>query len=140
MNAGLDILEPRSRAVCLGDGEVRVAALTLGQMLAVQRALEGIDLSKGFARDEVVQLLVTHGEKFLNAIAAAVSIDRSRLESAPADHVLDLFEALIEENTDFFVRRLTPKLLGLMQRLARIGSQAGAGPTPSTRSSAPATS
>lgn len=139
MGDGLEILQPRSRQVSFAGETIAVRPLTIGQILAVRRALDGVDVSGGFGVDEIPKLLLAHSDQVLNALAAAVNLSRPTIEAADAAELLDLLVAVIEENTDFFVRRLIPSLRGVVAKVAAVAKEPGPGLTPSRRSSAPGT-
>lgn len=140
MGDGLDILDPKAQKASFAGADVVVRPLGVGQILAVRRALEGVDLSQGFTPAAIPDLLLQHGDAVLEALAVALKLSRQQLEEADPEQLLELFATVVEVNADFFVHRFMPRLQGLVAKLAKLESPStGNGRTPSMPSSAPGT-
>lgn len=151
----LDALVPQSRVIATAIGDITVAPLVTAQIPPFLRharplfdALEG-GLASGplpdFPVDGIGQLapdwltlLETHGEAIIAAVAVATGQPAAAIGRLPPDQTIDLVQAILEENLDFFVRRLLPAvgrlMAGLLGRLSAM-----AGPTSSSASSPMAT-
>src|SRR5689334_843130 len=121
----LEILFPGREVTCKGE-TIKVVPLFFGQYptaakLARPLAMALFQSGLLTVKDEVVSIspeLVTAlpvvldegGEAFMAFFAFAIGKPRKWFDTLPGDEGIDLAMAILEENRDFFVRRLLPKL------------------------------
>jgi len=135
----LEALIPQSRAVTTAVGDIVVAPLVTAQIPPFLRhsrplfdAIEG-GLNGDFDTQapDWLTLLETHGEAIIQAVAVATGQAPATIGRLPPDQTIALVQAILEENLDFFVRRLLPAvsqlMTGIMERLRGM-----AGPTSSS--------
>lgn len=145
---------PQAHAVRFNDEEITVAPLNVMQVIQVSRAMKAVLpaldrvqalLGTGdgampeLGTDEiaiVVELLADYGEPLTEGIALCIGkpVDFVRGANDFAG-LFALIAAIVRVNVDFFGQQAGPHLAGLLGAAA----QPGHGPTPSTPSSAPAT-
>ncbi len=130
----LDVLCPRPRRVAAGGRTVEVTPIRVRELAAFARAIEPLaaELAAGL---DLPRLLAQHTGALVDAVAVGARVEAEWVEGLGLDELLDLAEAVLEVNTDFFVRRLAPRLT---QAMARIGETAAAAGSSSTRAFAPA--
>jgi hypothetical protein len=133
----LNVLVPSAVTVTVGGESLAITPLRIGELPAFTRALapavaefrrEGIDW---------LALFGLHGEAMLTALAVASRRPREWIEQLAADEAILLAATIIEVNSDFFARRVLPKVEAAMARLPAQGPTAGS--TSPSGSSAPAT-
>lgn len=82
----------------------------------LQRPTENAVAAIGF----VLELVVAHGERALEAISAATRIPLAEVNELELDELIDLGFKAWEVNSDFFIRKLAPLLA--VRALARSGA------------------
>jgi len=112
-----EVIAPAGQSVVLGDGgAVRVEPLRVGQLPAFLRAIRPIMeavRSQDVNDPEEIDLMPVFMEApdaFIDAIGVATGLDRDTLDALGMDDLVALARAVIEVNTDFFVRRVAPLL------------------------------
>lgn len=136
----LDTLVPRARVVATLIGDIAVAPLVTAQIPPFLRAarplLDAIEDSLEQASDlpsaemptgsDWLGLMEKHGESLIESVAVATGKSAGEIGKLPPDHTVALIQAVLEENLDFFVRRLLPATAALMTGiLGRLGALAG---------------
>lgn len=125
----LAVLEDaRERKVRYRDETLSVTPLTIGRVAAVTRAARPIieelsaDVAEGLAEgggvsretlslDKALDWIDRHGDRLIDAMAAATGRDRAWIADGQADEFLELVVAVLAVNLDFFARRLLPNLV-----------------------------
>lgn len=138
----LEALIPQPRTVTTAAGDIVVAPLVTAQIPPFLRharplfdAIEqGLNGDFDTLAPDWMSLLETHGEAIIQAVAVATGQTPAAIGRLPPDQTIALVQAILEENLDFFVRRLLPAvsqlMTGIMERLRGM-----AGPTSSSDSS-----
>lgn len=131
MTNEFDIIEPPALQATLNGAPLTLRPLTVGQLPAMMRALQGLELSLEISRENVLELLpaliAENGEAIIEAAAIATRQSREAIEASDLSEFVALVAGVIEINSDFFVQKLLPTLTRHVERL-RLRS---AGATPS---------
>lgn len=69
-------------------------------------------------RDQIIGLILEHSDGVVDLLALLFEVDRSQVEEADLDTMVEATSAVLEVNLDFFVQKVLPSLLGAMGRLA----------------------
>ena len=128
----LGMIEPPSITVMFKGRPCEIRPLTVGQLPAMMRALRDVEMpstldAHGLA-SQLPALIADNGEAIIQAAVIASGEARAVVESAALDEFVTLVAAIIEINSDFFVRTLLPAMTLKVERL-RLRS---AGATPSS--------
>ncbi len=114
-----EVIAPVGQSVVLGDGgTIRIEPLRVGQLPAFLRAIRPImEAVRGQGAGDpeeidLVPVFMEAPEAFIEAIGVATGLDRETLDALGMDDLVALARAVIEVNTDFFVRRVAPLLKG----------------------------
>lgn len=133
----LNALVPPSASLTVGGETLAVSPLRIGELPAFTRAIAPAVAE--FRRDSIdwLALFGLHGEAILTALAVATRKPRAWIESLAADEAILLAATVIEVNSDFFARRVLPKVEAAMAKVP--AATAAAGSTSPSDSSATAT-
>lgn len=140
---------PEVQALTFNGAAIEVRPLDVLQTIRISRSLKQVlpALDKlaplladggddGADAALLVELLADFGEPLTEAVAIATGLPLKDVQgSRDMAGLIGVIAAIVRVNTDFFVHQVAPYLAGL--RTAAVAG--GAGLTPSTRSSAPAT-
>lgn len=140
------IQSTRLRVVQLGQLEVEVRPLTVGQLPAFSKAVrpalntmvEWID-QDDVQLAEIADLVEAHGEAMIEAAAIATDVDAETLGRTELDEFIELIVAIVLVNADFFAHRLLPGLATTVSDLSQIAGGDGGGRTQSNTSQKVAT-
>ena len=108
----LGIIDPPSITVMFKGRPREIRPLTVGQLPAMMRALRDVEMpstldAHGLA-SQLPALIADNGEAIIQAAVIASGEARAVVESAALDEFVTLVAAIIEINSDFFVRTLLP--------------------------------
>lgn len=107
---GLEVIVPPVRTLRFAGRDVEVRPLKVGQLPGVMQALAGVDLAQGLDTGGLPDLVAAHGDRVIDAVVIATRLPREAVEEAELDEFAALLAALVEINSDFFVRRVLPAL------------------------------
>ena len=132
------IQSTRLRLVQLGQLEVEVRPLTVGQLPAFSKAVrpvldtmvQWIDV-EDVQLAEIADLVEAHGDAMINAAAIATDMDAKALGRVEFDEFIELIVAIVLVNADFFAHRLLPGLATTASELTQIARGDGGGRTQS---------
>lgn len=132
----LNALVPPAVTLTVGGESIAITPLRIGELPAFTRAIA--PAAAEFRREGLdwLALFGLHGEAILTALAVATRKPREWIEGLAADEAILLAATVIEVNSDFFARRVLPKVEAAM---AKVPATAAAGSTSSSGSSATAT-
>lgn len=134
----LEALIPQPRLVATTLGDIAVRPLVTAELPPFLRAarpvFDALEAAGNMDGVDWISLVEQHGERIIDALAIATRQEPARIGTLPLDHTVALLQAVLEENMDFFVRRLLPGAVRLMSGLLAHISPAS-GPTPSSASS-----
>lgn len=123
---------PAGQTITAGGEAIHVAPAkigTLAKMLVAARPL--IDAVRGSdAGLTAVQMLALHPQAVLEVAALAIDKPVAWVEDLPPDEAIALIGAVAQENRDFFMQRVLPRLTTIAASLGNAGPIPG--PTPST--------
>jgi len=136
--------EPRPPVQFMGRA-VEVRPLTIGQIPAVTRLLRGVKIGAVFGGDESIAdidfmgLIADHGDQMIGAVAMATGMKSDEVERADPAEFIELARAIVEVNSDFFIRKVVPQIMASIKGAgaflqAKVVA-AGIGETPSKHSS-----
>ncbi|CAK0759068.1 conserved hypothetical protein [Gammaproteobacteria bacterium] len=119
----LETLIPPTVTLTIGDEEVVVSPLKVGQLPAFLRAVQPIISHLSEPSIDWLTLFGERGDDLLSAIAIAVKKPRTWVAELEAHDAILLAAKVIEVNSDFFTRTVLPKLNEAMVGIgARVGS------------------
>lgn len=118
----LNTLVPPATTITVGGESLSITPLRIGELPAFTRAIAPAIAE--FRRDGVdwLALFGLHGEAMLSALAVATRKPREWIEQLAADEAILLATTIIEVNSDFFARRVLPKVEAAMVRLPTISA------------------
>lgn len=148
MSDGLEVISPTPVEVNYQNERLEIRPLTIGRipdfvravrpilsaLVALKQEAEDGELLKAF--DTIVALMEEDGEKLYLAAAIAIGREKEWVAKGFLDEFVDLVQAILKVNGDFFVRRLLPMLRAAARAKAdeNRGPESGAGKTTSNTS------
>jgi len=127
----LDTLCPSPLVVSAGGRTIEVTPIRVRELSPFARAVEPLvtALVRG---EQVARLLAEHTGSVIHAVAVGARVDPDWVEGLGLDELLDLADAVLTVNLDFFARRLQPRLVGAAESLTGAMSTAGSSSTPAS--------
>lgn len=119
----VDALTPAIAAEVEANGErIEVMPLAIGRLARVLKVGQPIltELSGGDGTLDLLALAANHGERLIEVTAIALDREAAWVQALPADEFLALAGAVIEQNADFFSRRVLPMLEKTTGQLAGV--------------------
>ena len=117
----LGVIEPPSITVMFQGHPLEIRPLTVGQLPAMMRALRDVEMPTSLDAHRLASqlpgLIADNGEAIIQAAVIASGEARAVVESAALDEFVELVAAVIEINSDFFVRTLLPTMTLQVARL-----------------------
>lgn len=126
MQQEVELLFPQGQEVTVAGEKLKIMPFTFGQFPKVLACLKGVRdeieeqdkdgkmVKRTMAVDEI---LIQNGDKLLDLCALATGKPISFFEKVSLVEGVDLVQAMVQVNGDFFVKRLQPKLLKAMGEL-----------------------
>jgi hypothetical protein len=141
----IQLLFPEGKEVTLKGKKFVVKPFGFGKFPKVLKLLNSIKVSDvedtaieqmakegKINRASISKIMVDNGDVVVDMCSLAISQPRDFFDDLPGDEGLDLAQAIIEVNVDFFVGRLQPKLLtvmsGLVESVGGVSSQGSSQP------------
>lgn len=121
-NNDIDALVPTPKRVKIGDREITVGPLNMGQLLAVRKVFSGGKLEKLASNADMLDLIDTLMDEMIEVVRIACDLDEASLHKLTGEEFIELCTAIIEGNRDFFVRWIGPALHRLMGELIRVAA------------------
>lgn len=90
-------------------------------------------IARDLATGDILAALTRNADALITATAIGAGVERAWLEAQDADVLVDLAARVLEVNTDFFVRRVLPKLAAAADRVSLIASGGTSGSPDSLR-------
>lgn len=103
---GLADFVPEVRLVAVGEDQIEVRPLTIGQLPGFSRAVTPI--LPGLLSGQIMPVLMADPEALFEAVAISTGLPLARLHAMDPVAFVALAQAVIEVNVDFFARRLLP--------------------------------
>lgn len=125
----IELLFPQGKEVMVGGEKLTIKPFTFGQFPKVLNCLKGVqDEVEETSPEGVVkkrrlgmdELVSNYGDKVIELCTIATGRPASFFEKVEVDQGIDLLQAILEVNSDFFVKRLQPKILGVTSSLSRL--------------------
>lgn len=120
------LLQQDARPITVGGMQFNIRPLTLSQIAALMRQLEGLQLGEpgeGWTDATSWRDFLLSGEaRAIEAVSIASRWPVEVVRELNAAHLAQLVEGLLEVNTDFFGRSLIPALARVLQAVGRIPS------------------
>ena len=113
----LNTLAPTPVTLTVGGESVAITPLRIGELPAFTRAIAPVIAEMKGSGLDWLAVFGTHGESVFTALAVATRKPREWIESLAADEAILLVATVIEVNSDFFARRVLPKVEGLLAKL-----------------------
>lgn len=127
----LSILYPPPRSVSVGGQRIDVTPIRVRELAAFAAAMR--PLAQALADGvELPWLLAEHTGALIATVAVGARVETAWIEGLGLDELLDLAEAVIEVNADFFVHRLAPRLTQSAARISATLTAAGSSSTPAS--------
>jgi hypothetical protein len=109
------------RIVVIRQRNVKISCITMKNLTAFAAACSPfIDAFKKPVRPDPYKLLCEYPNELMRAVTFVSDVDIAYLEELHPDEMLQIVEPVIEMNSDFFIRRLLPALVTLMESIGRI--------------------
>ena len=132
-NKGLGILECPSIDLKLAGRDVTATAIKVGQIPAVIRCLEGVEIRQDDeGNSDVMTLIADHGEQIIEAVAMLTGLEKQLVAEADIAEMSEYLQKWLELNADFFRQRVLPiylplasKVLDLVGRALQAANGAG---------------
>lgn len=106
----LEHLFPAAVEIQVGGELLALTPIRLGEVPSLARILAPVAGKLGQAEPDWLDLLGQHGGSLLSALAIASRKPREWIDGLAVDETIRLAAALLEVNTDFFVRRVLPAI------------------------------
>lgn len=138
MSDDLNVIAPAATAATFNGREIQIRPLKVGQLPAFARAIKPLGGSiEGIATGAqvlgvatILAMVADHGEAVVEAVSIATGVPAAELNDSTPDQLAELIVLVLKVNADFFKGRLTPAILGAVNRVAPAIATPGAGPTP----------
>lgn len=115
----MEVIDPVPAALTYRDEQLDIRPLTVGAVPAIVRLARPVinavldlqELPEEGSEDMVelaMDLIDQHGEALFGAVALAVGRERAWVEGGDLGEFVELCQALVKVNRDFFVQRLLP--------------------------------
>lgn len=118
------LLQQDTRPITVGGMEFKIRPLTLSQIAALMRQIEGLDLGEpgeGWSDAATWRNFLLSGEtRAIEAVSIASRWPVEVVRELNAANLAELVEGLLEVNADFFARSLIPALARVLQAVGRI--------------------
>ena len=131
MSAEINILFP-GREITLSSGEtVTIKPFTFGQIPKAMKLAQKIgDILVTFVKEGslgdktkmaglIMHVITEGGEDLLQLIALGIGKERAWFDTLQSDDGLNVTLAFMEENIDFFTKKMMPQLLEITQKLGK---------------------
>lgn len=125
MEKEVDLLFPTGKPITLNKKEVIVAPYGFGKfpkvMAVLGRLAEDVQAGSNKSDEELVKkLLQEGGEEVITLCMLAIDQDRKYFDTLPGDEGIELVQAILEVNRDFFTKRLQPKVMAIVSKLSEL--------------------
>lgn len=128
----LNEIQPEPHILTISTEEITVSPLKFGQFGAFARTIKPVigsinelletDTSDTHFAMQIAELLANHSEDVLKAVAIAIDKPESWVSDLDMAQAIELVQAVIEVNMDFFGQRLVPHFNQAIQHLGtRLG-------------------
>lgn len=142
----MEVIAPVTNALDYRGERLEIWPLTVGAVPGIVRlarpvidAVLNLQTVPEEGSEELVELVLDlidqHGEALFGAVALAVGREREWIEGGDLGEFVELCQALVSVNRDFFVQRLLP----MFRERGQASGGNGTGPTASSSSSSAAT-
>lgn len=132
-NNDIEALVPTPKTVKLGEREVTIGPMNMGQILKVGKVFEGGKLAAIPANADLLTLIDAFPEEMIQVAMIVCDAKREEIDGLEVIDFVNLCADIIEGNRDFFARRIGPAMQRLLGELIRVATMVGAGSTPSSR-------
>lgn len=107
-----EVLEPMQRNVTVSGESLVITPVTIGQYPAFARAVRPLVPAFAGKGDEidVLELLAEQGDQVLDVVCVAIGREREWVGKMQPDAFIEVAQAVIEVNLNFFVQRLLPRI------------------------------
>lgn len=127
----LHVLCPEPRRVDAGGRTIEVTPIRVRELAAFARAVEPLAAAMAEGLD-LPRLLADHTGAVIEAVAVGARVDAAWIEELGLDELIDLAEAVVEVNVDFFARSLAPRLTRVAAHVGQTLAAAGSTSTPAS--------
>jgi hypothetical protein len=133
-------LFPQGKEIKVGGNNVVIKPIGFGKFPKVLEILDGLKIPDGKEKDEAnVQMLFNivknNAESMMQLCALGSGLSRAQLDALGMDEGLELVQAILEVNVDFFAKTLLPKITEMTEKLGSaaegLKESTGAGSSPS---------
>ena len=125
----ITLLFPQGKEVTLNGKAITIKPFGFGKFPRLLKLIKGIDTGdklpasvegvEDMAKTDILSLITDNAETVVEICALATNLPTKAFDEMPPDEAVDLVQAIVEVNADFFIRRLQPKLLGAMSGLTQ---------------------
>ena len=123
----LEVLFPEGNTVTIQQENITIKPFKLGQLPKVFRLIQPVSALIFAAMkdqslvtiDTIMNIMGEGGDNIIELLAVACNKPREWADNLEMDESVDLFAALIEVNTDFFIHKVLPKVNQQMDRVVK---------------------
>lgn len=109
----LDTLIPQPVTLTIADKTLDILPIKVGRLPAFLRAVAPfMGAFKAGENVDFMALLTAHGESVLDACAVGAGVERAWIDDLDPAQLVQIAQAVVEVNLDFFTRSLAPALTG----------------------------
>lgn len=123
----LQTMVPQPVVVKVGDEEIQIRALRVGQVSAVLYVIKPLAPQlaeyKKTGSVDVLSLVVENTPAVINLLAILLSKPKEWVEDLELDSMVKLVSAVLEVNLDFFIQRVLPSVLKAMGQLNALSQE-----------------
>jgi hypothetical protein len=121
----VELLFPQGKEVTVKGEQLVIKPLGFGKFPKLLHLLKGIQDVKATPEGkpmkmDTVDLIVNNADSVVEFCALCTGKPRSYFDDVPMDEAVSLVSALVAVNADFFVKRLQPKLLGVLSEVTAL--------------------
>ncbi len=110
-----------SKSLTVGENEITIKPLKIGQLAKFAKAIKpvmgkisGIEFTQDQIANLIVDLMIDHSDNLLEMISIATKLTKEQVEDLDPDVFLEIVAAIIEVNSDFFIRKVLPMIAKTM--------------------------
>lgn len=107
--SGLDALAPREKAITVAGRQLALRPIRMGKLSAFAEA--AMPVAPLILAGRIAEAATEHYANISAALIIATGADQAWLDELFPDDYLRLVQAVVEVNSDFFLRRLAPLIL-----------------------------
>lgn len=122
MTTELETLIPQPVEIEVAGKKLSILPIKVGKLPAFVRAVAPFFAVFKHGEVDFIALLSDHGESVLDACAIGSGLPRAEIDDLDPAQLVNIAQAIVEVNMDFFTRRLVPSVTAAMLKAAQTGA------------------